>query len=210
MIDINNFLDRFLKELYIVFPSRILFFGLQGSYGRGEATESSDIDVVVIFDTLSGEDLLLYRSVLDKMEEKDLICGFVSSYEELKSWQRIDLLSLVLDTKPIKGRLNFSFSKAEIKEAVLTAVCGIYHMASHNFLHAKSKDALVSIKKNLLFALRLKYYFENSEYIPSMTKLLEKLEDRDKEVAQLDFDDFDDTSLCIIKWASSVLINHND
>ena len=48
MIDINFWMGAFLQKLNIVFANRVWFVGLQGSYGRGEATETSDIDVVVI------------------------------------------------------------------------------------------------------------------------------------------------------------------
>ncbi len=37
------------------------FVGLQGSYGRGEATESSDIDIVVILDELTEFDKMSER-----------------------------------------------------------------------------------------------------------------------------------------------------
>lgn len=56
MIDITSWMKNFLQALYETFANRIWFVGLQGSYGRGEATETSDIDVVVIFDELSVSD----------------------------------------------------------------------------------------------------------------------------------------------------------
>ena len=41
-----------------LFGERLWFVGLQGSYGRGEATDTSDIDVVSLFlDTLNIDDL---------------------------------------------------------------------------------------------------------------------------------------------------------
>ncbi len=48
MIDIKTWLTQFLNELKTVFSERIWFVGLQGIYGRGEATETSDIDKVLI------------------------------------------------------------------------------------------------------------------------------------------------------------------
>ena len=57
MIDITAWMDGFLKALHDTFGNRIWFVGLQGSYGRGEATETSDIDVVVILDELSASDI---------------------------------------------------------------------------------------------------------------------------------------------------------
>ena len=58
MIDINDWINRFLKVLNDIFGERIWFVGLQGSYGRSEAIETSDIDVVVILDQLSASLLL--------------------------------------------------------------------------------------------------------------------------------------------------------
>jgi predicted nucleotidyltransferase len=46
MIDISSWMHNFLKVLNDTFENRVWFVGLQGSYGRGEATETSDIDIV--------------------------------------------------------------------------------------------------------------------------------------------------------------------
>lgn len=48
MIEITGWMKGFLQKLDNIFGKRVFFVGLQGSYGRGEATETSDIDVVVI------------------------------------------------------------------------------------------------------------------------------------------------------------------
>ena len=47
MIDITPWMDGFLKALNDTFGNRVWFVGLQGSYGRGEASDTSDIDVIV-------------------------------------------------------------------------------------------------------------------------------------------------------------------
>ena len=65
MIDITVWMDGFLKALHDTFENRVWFVGLQGSYGRGEATETSDIDVVVILDELSAPDIQKYNAMLD-------------------------------------------------------------------------------------------------------------------------------------------------
>ena len=77
MIDINNWINRFLKVLNDTFGERVWFVGLQGSYGRGEATETSDIDVVVILDELSAADIKAYNDMLDALSHRELICGFL-------------------------------------------------------------------------------------------------------------------------------------
>ena len=60
MIDISIWIKNFLQTLNETFENRVWFVGLQGSYGRGEATETSDIDIVVILDELSAMDIQAY------------------------------------------------------------------------------------------------------------------------------------------------------
>ena len=43
---IEAWMRKYCEEMKKQFENRIWFIGLQGSYGRGEATEQSDIDVV--------------------------------------------------------------------------------------------------------------------------------------------------------------------
>lgn len=57
VIDIFTWMNEFLQTLTKTFGERIWFVGLQGSYGRGEATAKSDIDIVVILDELSASDI---------------------------------------------------------------------------------------------------------------------------------------------------------
>ena len=52
-MDIEKWTEHFLNILEETFGSRVWFAGLQGSRGRGEATETSDIDMVVILDRLT-------------------------------------------------------------------------------------------------------------------------------------------------------------
>lgn len=63
------------------------FIGLQGSYGRGEASETSDIDVVLILDRLDSADLKKYSHMLDGLPQRKLVCRFVSGQKELKNWE---------------------------------------------------------------------------------------------------------------------------
>ena len=57
-------MDRLVKALKKQFGERLLFVGLQGSYARGEASDSSDIDAVVILDRAAMQDLQDYRVCL--------------------------------------------------------------------------------------------------------------------------------------------------
>ena len=79
----------------------MLFVGLQGSYARGKATKSSNIDTVVILDQLSTDDILKYDQALSTLPYRELICGFISGKEEISNWSPADLFQFYHDTKPI-------------------------------------------------------------------------------------------------------------
>ena len=55
MFDIEQWLALYTAIMKKQFGERIWFMGLQGSFGRGEANEASDIDVVLILDSVSYE-----------------------------------------------------------------------------------------------------------------------------------------------------------
>ena len=86
MIAIKHWMDMLLQTLNATFGDRIFFVGLQGSYGRGEAMQSSDIDVVVILDELPHSNLCAYRGMLDTLPNRELICGFLSGKDEILNW----------------------------------------------------------------------------------------------------------------------------
>ena len=106
MIDITAWMQNFLQTLNETFANRVWFVGLQGSYGRGEATETSDIDIVVILDELSATDIQTYNDMLDTLSHRELICGFLSGKKEIMNWEPSDLFQFCNDTTPIKGSLN--------------------------------------------------------------------------------------------------------
>ena len=83
MVDITTWMNDFLQNLNHTFENRVWFVGLQGSYGRGEATETSDIDIVVILDQLSVTDIQKYNAMLDTLPNRELICGFLSGKADI-------------------------------------------------------------------------------------------------------------------------------
>ena len=110
MLDIEEWINNYTREILDNFKDRINFIGLQGSYARGEATEESDIDVVVIFDKLSIEDLNNYDEIISKMPYRDKICGFLAGKEEITNWEKSDLFQFYNDTRSIYGELDFFFA----------------------------------------------------------------------------------------------------
>lgn len=178
MIDITVFMDTFLQALNNTFPDRIWFVGLQGSYGRGEATETSDIDVVVILDKLSPTDILTYSAMLDTLSHRELICGFLSGKPELLAWEPSDLFQFYYDTKPIVGSLDELLSvldESAINRAIKIGLCNIYHGCVHNMLHEKSDEILKGLYKSATFVIQAICFTETGKYIRLLKDLREMI-----------------------------------
>ena len=175
MIDIAAWMQGFLRALNETFQDRVWFVGLQGSYGRGEATEKSDIDTVVILDELSPLDIKAYHGMLDTLPHRDLICGFLSGKNELLNWEPSDLFQFYYDTKPIKGSLDELLAVidgAAVKRAIKIGACNIYHGCMHNMLHEKSDNILRELYKSASFVVQAIAFLQTGKYIKHQKDLL--------------------------------------
>lgn len=176
MVDINSWLDEFLQKLNEVFKSRVWFVGLQGSYGRGEATETSDIDVVVILNELTVSDIQTYNDMLDTLPHRELICGFVSGKDEIMNWEPADLFQFYNDTTPIKGSLDELLPKIDsvaVDRAIKIGACNIYHGCVHNMLHTKNDDILKGLYKAASFVVQAIVFKQTGDYIKHQNQLLQ-------------------------------------
>ncbi len=159
--DIDIWMREYLDELKSLFGSRLLVVGLQGSYGRGEATDSSDIDVVVILDYVTPGDLKAYSAMLDTLANREKVCGFISGQRELMNWERSDLFQFYHDTMPVLGSIDFllpMISKENICRAIRIGACNIYHMCGHNMVHEKDTEILKALYKSAAFTVQAVYY----------------------------------------------------
>ena len=211
MIDINLWTEKFLGALDEAFPNRIYFAGLQGSYSRGEATDKSDIDMVVILDELSAEDIAIYNKMLDTLPHRELICGFLSGKDEILNWEASDLFQFYYDTTPIRGSLDeilILLDEVAINRAIKTATCNIYHGCVHNMLYEKSEDILRGLYKSASFTLQAIAFRDTGKYIRHQRDLLSVLSGKDKAICETfinlkngDKVEFDIMSEALFNWA---------
>ena len=176
MVDIKSWLEEFLQKLNEVFKSRVWFVGLQGSYGRGEATETSDIDVVVILNELTVSDIQTYNDMLDTLPYRELICGFVSGKDEIMNWEPSDLFQFYNDTTPIKGSLDELLpyiDSVAVDRAIKIGACNIYHGCVHNMLHTKNDDILKGLYKAASFVVQAIVFKLTGNYIKHQNQLLQ-------------------------------------
>ena len=218
MIEISTWMDKFIGSLEDSFVDRVWFVGLQGSYGRDEATETSDVDVVVILDELSAQDIQTYNTMLDTLPNRELICGFVSGKQELLHWEPSDLFQFYHDTTPIKGSLDELLGlidEAAIDRAIKIGACNIYHGCVHNMLHEKSEDILKDLYKAASFVVQAIYFQETGCYVKSQKDLLQKVSDEERCIVENflslkngDKIDFHEMSTVLFEWSKKWIRNN--
>ena len=187
MIDIENWLQEYKKQVNNCFGNRVIFIGLQGSYARKEASENSDIDVVLILDKVNIYDLEMYRILVAKLPHRNLLCGFISGRDELACWSEHDLFQFCFDTVALQGNLETIVPRLTIesaKQAALIGACNIYHACSHNFLHGQDIDALRMLYKSVFFVMQAHYYYKTGVYIRSRKEMQEMIEAKDSRLLQ--------------------------
>ena len=217
MVKIDEWMKFLSDKLKTTFGERLLFLGLQGSYQRDEAKADSDIDVVVILDVLTMEDLEQYKSVISTMPDNNKACGFISGKKELHEWTKHELFQFSNDTRSYHGDLNEllpPIERADIITGVKIGASNLYHFCCHNYLYGK-EEALKEIYKGTFIILQGTYYLRNYNYIKNKEKLLPLLDGVEKQILDINanWDAYKDTTLSypydhyktLLKWCSGIM-----
>ena len=219
MIDIAAWMKNFLQTLNKTFVNRVWFVGLQGSYGRGEATETSDIDVVVILDELSAMDIQTYNKMLDTLPHRELICGFLSGKDDIMNWEPSDLFQFCHDTTAIKGSLDEVLTlvdESAVNRTIKIGACNIYHGCVHNMLHEKSEDILRGLYKSASFVIQAIVFKQNGNYIKHQEELLRAVSSNERGIIETFLNlknggtvDFNSMSERLFAWAKNWISESN-
>ena len=219
MIDITAWTKNFLQTLNETFANRVWFVGLQGSYGRGEATETSDIDIVVILDELSASDIQKYNTMLDTLPHREQICGFLSGKDELLNWEPSDLFQFYNDTTPIQGSLDELLAvidETAVNRAIKIGACNIYHGCVHNMIHEKSEEILYGLYKSASFVVQAIAFKQTGKYIKTQKDLLGVVSDDERKIIEIslrlkngDTVEFGTMSEFLFAWAKKQITEGN-
>ena len=218
-------LDTWIKEyeskLHALFGPRLQCIGLQGSYGRGEATDTSDIDMVVILDQVSPADLTAYGAMLDTLPHREKACGFIAGRQEITHWERSDLFQFYHDTTPLYGSIDYLselISKADIHRTIRIGACNIYHMCGHNMVHEKNPEILQSLYKTAAFTIQAICYDQTGTYIKRKADLLPMTQPPEQTILQTGIQlktqpaitpaAFTRFSALLFNWASAVITRY--
>ena len=219
MPEMISWTNQFLQTLDKTFGARVWFAGLQGSYGRGEATETSDIDVVVILDDVSAADIQTYQAMLDTLPNRELICGFFSGKQDILKWELSDLFQFYYDTKPLKGNLDELqgiLDAAAVNRAIKIGACNIFHGCVHNMLHEKSEEILRGLYKSASFVVQAICFVQTGVYVSRQNDLLEMVSPNERAIVdnflklkqggEMDFDAMSET---LFAWSKNWIANTN-
>lgn len=215
MVEIEQWMSGLAGKMNHAFGLRLLFLGLQGSYGRGEPSEDSDIDVVAVLDRVELPDLDAYRAVVREMPEGEKACGFLCGAGELKSWPRYDLLAVARDTRDVRGKLADllpPFSQSDLADAAAVGASGLYHAAVHTYLYGDRESwpgFLKEAHKGAFFTLRTLHELRTGENVRAKRDLLPLLFGDEREILAYSLSPGDEPAAeafaRLVRWSAAAM-----
>ncbi len=209
--NIDLWMEELTGKLKRNFGERLLFVGLQGSYRRREAKDSSDIDVVMVLDSLSAADIAEYRGLVRGMELGELVCGFISGSEELSAWPAHEIFQFSMDTEAYHGSLDGLLppaSQEDIIYGIRAGAANIYHAAAHCLAFGGEENAqmLKELVKAAYFPLLSLHYLRSGKYVSQKAELLPQLSLDEREILEM-ADDMDTARGLdkILSWSAGVI-----
>ncbi len=191
LICIERYMEKLVEALLAAFGDDLLYVGLQGSYLRGEATEDSDIDAMIILETADLSDLARYWEVIESLGDSDKACGFLCGREDMAHWNTLEIPHLLHATKDYFGRLaDFvpPCTVEDLRQFVRLSLGNLLHELTHRYIHRppeKSYAALADMHRPVFFILQNLLYLQNGIYPESRAALTGLLTGEDKAVWEM-------------------------
>lgn len=188
MFDVENYINECIVRLKQVFKERLLYVGLQGSYLRGEATEQSDIDVMVVLDGMTAQDLDSYREIVEAMPHPERACGFICGKDELTHWNPLEVCHLLHTTKDYFGELRELiplYSKDDIINFIKYSIGNLEHEICHRYVHTDKQNSVQKLPntyRSVFFILQNLYYLKDGVFYPTKGELMAHLGGEDREI----------------------------
>ncbi len=218
MINIECYISQLIDQLRSKFDSRLLYVGLQGSYLRAEATDSSDIDIMVVIDELSVSDLNSYRAIIRSMEYSDKSCGFICSKSDIANWNPLEIWHVLNGTKDYYGVLSKlvpEYTENDIRNFIKVSINNMYHEICHRYIHAESNKDIAQLAgtyKGVFFILQNLCYLMHGRYAATKAELLPLLEGKNYAVMKRSIElnsgithDFSDSFELLFTWCQETL-----
>ena len=215
MVDIDQYLKDLISESRSAFSDRLLYVGLQGSYLRGEANEDSDIDIMLILDRFSVEDMDAYRSILLKIGHYEKSCGFICGKDDMARWNPLEVCQLQHTTKDLFGRLSDYLPSATRQDEINYVKFGVgnlYHELCHRYIHSDREKNIQKLRENgkaAFFLVQNLYYLESGIFATTKKELISLVSCEDRVMLQLselpERYDFNNAFRCAFQWCRNAL-----
>lgn len=219
MFKTEEYIQKLTDLLQTAYHDRLLYVGLQGSYLRNEATENSDIDIMVVIDGISVKDLNEYRNVIKTLDDYEKSCGFICGREELQNWNSLEICHLLHTTKDYFGCLSElvpEYTEGDVRKYVKMNLNNLYHEICHRYVHASRERNIANIRvsyRSVFFILQNLYYLESGIFINSKKELSAVLSGKDKLVLDSAISinngaafDFDNKFSLLFSWCKETMI----
>ena len=190
MLNAKRYLEDLPAVLREKFGERLVYVGLQGSYLRGEATEESDIDIMVVVEDLQVEDLAEYRAAIEGLECPEKSCGFLCGKEDLLRWNPLEICHLLHTTEDHVGvlaELVPKFTREDATNFVKLGVNNLFHEICHRYIHGsreKNETRLAGSYRQVFFLLQNLYFLESGKFLPDKRSLQGALTGEDRRVLE--------------------------
>lgn len=218
MFSIETYISDLIAGCRNTFDDRLLYVGLQGSYLRDEATESSDIDIMVVIDGLSVADLDSYRNILKSIGYFDKSCGFICGKNDLLNWNPLEICHLLHTTKDYYGTLSElvpSYTREDERNYVKLSLNNLYHELCHRYIHSDRETNIAMLPttcKSVFFIMQNIYYLESGDFVLTKNELLGKLHGDNKKILEMALSlkstedyDLDKVFAALFEWCQKTL-----
>ena len=220
MFRVDEYISSLIELLKVAYRDRLLYVGLQGSYLRGEATDHSDIDIMVVISDMSVADLAKYREAIFSLEDYDKSCGFICGIEELKNWNPLEICHLLHTTKDYYGTLKKlipEYTETDVSNFVKMSLGNLYHEICHRYIHAPKENNIAELPftyRTVFFILQNLHYLNSGEFIATKKELLEALSGNNKFVLDTAISlsdgtefDFDEAFALLFTWCKETILS---
>ncbi len=219
MFNADEYISSLINLLKDAFADRLLYVGLQGSYLRNEATEQSDIDIMVVLKNMGVADLSEYKKAISSLEGYDKSCGFICGIEEFRNWNPLEICHLLHTTKDYFGTLAElvpEYTQNDVRNFVKLSLGNIYHELCHRYIHASREENIANLPytyKSVFFVLQNLYYLESGKFIATKKELSQVLSGNDRRVLDTAISlgdkakfDFDEAFDLLFTWCKETMI----
>ena len=218
MFSIESYMDNLILLLHDYFKQRLLYVGLQGSHLRSEANENSDIDVMVVLDDLTVEDLDSYKNILLVCGDYHRSCGFICGKSELCCWNPLEICQLLHTTKDYFGKLTGlvpAYTLEDERNYIKLSLDNLFHELCHGYIHFSREEniaRLPAVYKSVFFIIQNIYYLNTGTFVSTKQDLLARINDEHKEVLATAMrikndavEDFDYLFKVLFEWCQKMI-----